>query len=248
VNQGLTPVPDPFEAPLAGLHGDAAVRRRLATYASLLYERNACLNLTGARTPAEIAEQIRDSLTVLPYVREPMIDIGSGGGFPGVPLAVATGWEVTLVESIAKKARFLEEVADRLGVSLRVVTARAEELARDAAYRERFASATVRAVGSAPTVLELAVPFLALGGRAVLQRGAAGPREREAIAQAGLILGAELVDEVLLEADGPDGVGRRILLFEKRTATPARFPRRSGVAAKRPLHSSRLRPADASPG
>jgi len=248
VSEGSAPGLDPFEAPLAELHGDARVRRCLAAYANLLHERNACLNLTGARSPVAIAEQIRDSLTVLPYVRTPLIDIGSGGGFPAVPLAIVTGWEVTLVESVAKKARFLEEVSARLGLLLRVVTARAEELARGSDYRERFASATVRAVGTAPSVLELAVPFLALGGRAVLQRGAVGPRERQAIAEAGLVLGAELLDEIVLEMDGPYGVGRRILLFEKRMATPAQFPRRSGIATKRPLCSSRLRACDARPG
>jgi 16S rRNA (guanine527-N7)-methyltransferase len=95
--------------------------------------------------------------------------------------------------------------------------------------RECFARATARAVGSLPTVLELTVPFLALGGRAVLQRGKAEPGEQSAADDAGLVLGVVRVEDIAL-----DGV-RRIVIFEKRAATPGRFPRRGGIPAKRPL-------------
>jgi 16S rRNA (guanine527-N7)-methyltransferase len=223
-----------LEAALADVPFDPAVRARLTDYALALRERNHHVNLTAARDAQSLAAQIRDSLSVLPYVREPLVDVGSGGGFPAIPLAIVTGWRVTLVESVAKKARFLEEVSAQLGLRVVVICARAEEAAHDPALRERFASATGRAVGSAPAVLELTVPFLALGGVAVVQRGALSFEERSAAADAALMLGAELSEEIPLEPAG--GVeGRRILLVAKRSGTPSRFPRRSGVPVKRPL-------------
>lgn len=187
------------------------------------------MNLTSARDPAAVAEHIRDSLTLAPLVGGPLVDIGSGGGFPAIPLAIATGVPVTLVESVAKKARFLEEMVAALAIDARVLCRRAEEAARQPDLRERFASATARGVASLSTVLELTVPFLALGGRALLQRGREEPGEREAADDAALVLGAGRTDDIALA-----GV-RRIVVFEKRSATPGRFPRRGGVPARRPL-------------
>jgi 16S rRNA (guanine527-N7)-methyltransferase len=221
-------------AALADVHPEQAVRERLAAYAGLLRERNLQVNLTAARDPERLAAQIRDSLSLLPYLREPLVDVGSGGGFPGLPVAIATGWRVTLVEAVAKKARFLEEVVMALGLPAQVVCARAEDAARDPALREAFGSATARAVASAPAVLELSLPFLFVGGVAAVQRGALSLEERRATSDAALLLGAELSDEIALEASA-GGAERRILLVTKRSPTPTRFPRRSGVPAKRPL-------------
>ena len=211
------------------LHDDAAVAERLERFSTLLLERNAKVNLTSARDPASVAEHTLDALTLLPYVAGPLIDVGSGGGFPAIPLAIAAGVPVTLVESVAKKARFLEEALAALELSGRVVVERAETAAREPELRAAFATATARAVGSLPTVLELTVPFLAVGGRAVLQRGREQPGERADADDAALVLGAVRVEDVAL-----DGL-RRIVIFEKRAATPGRFPRRGGIPAKRPL-------------
>jgi 16S rRNA (guanine527-N7)-methyltransferase len=109
------------------------------------------------------------------------------------------------------------------------VAGRAEDVARDPAYRERFGTATARAVASAPTVAELTVPFLAIGGRALLQRGALETPERNAVADAALVLGAELVEERTLDGE------RRVVILMKRSSTSARFPRKNGTPAKRPL-------------
>ncbi len=218
------------EAALAEVAGPAH-RAALAAYARLLLKANASCNLSAARSADDVAAHIADALTLLPYVREPLLDVGSGGGFPALPLAIVAGVRATLVESVAKKARFLEAAVAELGLPVRVVVARAESAAHAADLREQFASATARAVGSLPTVLELTVPFLALGGRALLQRGSLGEAERRAGADAALMLGAELKGEVEL-----DGV-RRIVLAEKRTPTPGRFPRRTGIPQKRPLCS-----------
>ena len=211
------------------MHADPVIAARLERFSALLLERNAKVNLTSARDPAAVAVHIRDALTLLPFVTGALVDVGSGGGFPAIPLAIVAGVPVTLIESVAKKARFLDEALNALGLPGRVVCARAESAAREPGLRERFACATARAVGSLPTVLELTVPFLALSGRAVLQRGKAEPGEQRAVDDAALVLGVVRVEDVAL-----DGV-RRIVIFEKRSATPSRFPRRGGIPAKRPL-------------
>jgi 16S rRNA (guanine527-N7)-methyltransferase len=216
-------------AALETIGAEPAAREALAGYVRLLLERNATLNLTAARDEAAVTEHIRDALSLLPYVRDPLVDVGSGGGFPAIPLAIVTGFRVTLVESLAKKARFLEEAVAELGLDATVVCERAEVAARRPDLRGAFASATARAVGSLPTVLELSVPFLAVGGVAVLQRGRIEPAERSAADDAALVLGAEVSAETVLEGE------RRVLLAVKLRETPQRFPRRPGVPAKRPL-------------
>lgn len=209
--------------------GDGASDDRLARYAKLLLERNAAVNLTGARDLRAIDEHIADAVTIAAHARSPLVDVGSGGGLPGIPLAIVTGVRVTLVESVAKKARFLREAVAALGIDAEVVEARAELAARDPALRERFASATARAVGTVPTVLELTLPFLAVGGVVILQRGDVDEVEQRAAADAALMLGGELVGLETLSG------GRCVLMVAKRVETAPRFPRRPGVPEKRPL-------------
>jgi 16S rRNA (guanine527-N7)-methyltransferase len=201
---------------------------RLAAYGALLL--GSAANVTGAKDAAAVAAHLVDSLTLLRYVREPFIDVGTGGGLPGVPVALATGFAGTLLDANAKKTAFLRDAVAALGLDrIAIVTDRAESAARAPGLRERFASATARAVSAAPTVLELVVPFLALGGVAVLQRGAFDAAERAATTDAALVLGAELTDEILV------GGERRILIVTKIRPTGDRFPRRNGVPEKRPL-------------
>jgi 16S rRNA (guanine527-N7)-methyltransferase len=208
---------------------DPAARALLDAYAAALLEATAEVNLTGARDAEAIGEHIADALAIAPYVADPLVDVGSGGGLPGIPLAIVTGYAVTLVESTGKKARFLERVVAQFGLRVRVVDARAEVAGHDETLRGRFAAATARAVGSLPTVLELTLPLLAVGGVAVLQRGLVEQRERFAATDAARMLGAELAEEV------PQPGGKRVLLFRKTAETQQRFPRRVGVPAKRPL-------------
>jgi 16S rRNA (guanine527-N7)-methyltransferase len=212
---------------------DEAAREKLERYVGLFLERNAAMNLSAAREPEAVVAHVGDSLAIAPYVREPLVDVGSGGGFPGLPLAIVTGFRTTLIESTAKKARFLADVARVLNLPVDVLAERAEDAARDPALRGRFATATARAVGSVPVVLELTVPFLDIGGLAVLQRGRFEARERIAAADAALVLGAEIEAEAAVDPDG-DG-DRRVLLVRKVGPTNERFPRRAGIPAKRPL-------------
>jgi 16S rRNA (guanine527-N7)-methyltransferase len=220
-----------IRAALADISPDPAIVAKLERYVALFLERNAGMNLSAARDPHAVAAHVRDSLTIAEHIREPMVDIGSGGGFPAVPLAIATGVRAVLIESATKKARFLAEVARELELPIDVRAERAEDAARDPALRGRFASATARAVSSAPAVIELTVPFLEVGGIAVLQRGRLDPAERTAAGDAALVLGAEIAGEIAAGA----GDERRVLLVRKVSPTAGRFPRRAGIPAKRPL-------------
>lgn len=201
----------------------------LSRYGAMLLETNRRFNVSGADTPAELAPHILDSLSIAAYVRSPLADIGSGSGLPAIPLAIATGAEVTTVESTTKKAAFLEAVLGTLALPGRVVPQRAEIAGRDPSLREHFDCATARAVSSGPTVLELTLPFLRQGGVAVLQRGRLDERERNAMADAAPMLGGRIEEEIPLDGE------RRIVLVRKVEVTPARFPRRTGVPEKRPL-------------
>lgn len=208
---------------------DAAVAERLAHYGALLLEANRRVNLTGAESAEDLLPHLVDSLSAAPYVRGPMVDVGSGGGLPAIPLAIGTGIPVTMVESTGKKAAFLRHAAAELDISATVVSERAETAARRAELREQFEFATARAVSGASTVLELVAPFLRVGGLVVMQRGKMEDRERNALADAAPMLGAQIAEEILLDGE------RRIVLIRKTGSTPERFPRRIGVPEKRPL-------------
>lgn len=222
------------DEPLGALVPDPAAQARLTRYVRLLLDRNASVNLTAARGVPDALDHVRDSLAIANWIASPYVDVGSGGGFPAIPLAIATGARATLIEAVGKKAAFLRDVVAELALDVRVVDGRAEDAARDPDLRETFASATARAVGNVPVVLELTVPLLRVGGIAVLQRGRFDEPERRATADALLVLGAELMDEV---AGGNPGDERRVLLIRKTRPTQHRFPRRAGIPAKRPLCS-----------
>lgn len=220
-------------ARLAALDADDGVRAKLETFATMLLERNAATNLTAARDPLAVLDHVEDSLALRPFVRTPLVDVGSGGGFPGIVLAIALDGPVTLVESVAKKARFLADVAERLELRATVLAERAEDVARRAEHRDGYASATARAVGSLATVLELTLPFLATDGVAVLQRGSLSSEERAAASDAALVLGGRVEDEI---RTGSGDDERRLVVVRKiAAATGPRFPRRAGVPARRPL-------------
>lgn len=211
----------------AGLENDLAAA--LARYGARVLEANRRFNLTGATGATELVGHLLDSLSVVSYVREPYVDVGSGAGLPGIPVAIAAGIPVTLIEATGKKARFLAEAVDLLGLHGEVLGERAELVAHRPELREHFASGTARAVGSASTVAELLLPLIVPGGAALLQRG---PREREeqtALEDAALVLGG------VVEAEHALSETRSIVILRKARPTPARFPRRPGVPDKRPL-------------
>ena len=202
---------------------------QLAAYGAMLLEANRRFNLTGAKSTAELVPHLIDSLSVAPYVAGKLVDIGSGGGLPAIPLAIATGAEVTMVESVVKKAVFLRSALEELGLAGTVVAERAEVAGHDPELRDRFDCGTARAVSAASTVAELLLPFLRIGGTAILQRGSMDEAERRALTDASLMLGGKVAAERTLEGE------RRIVLVEKIGLTPPKFPRRAGIPEKRPL-------------
>lgn len=201
----------------------------LAVYGELVLSENRRINLTGAKSPEAFVEQLLDSLTLAPYVSGSLVDVGSGAGLPGIPLAIAKDIDVTMVEATAKKARFLERAVAALGIRGTIVAERAEIAAHRDELRERFAAGTGRAVASGTATAELVVPFLRIGGEALLQRGAMSDDDRAALADAALVLGADLRE--VAEA----GPGREIAIIVKGRPTPHRFPRRTGIPTRRPI-------------
>jgi len=220
---------EPLRAGLQAAGLDPAHAERIARFGAHLLEVNRRLNLSGAETPEELLPHLLDSLTIVPYLRGRYVDVGSGGGLPAIPAAIAADVELTLIEAITKKAVFLEGALTEVGLEGRVLPERAEQAGRDDELREQFDCATARAVSTAPTVLEYLAPLLKVGGRAILQRGAISERERDAVTDAAMMLGCFLSEEVPLDGD------RRLLICEKTSPTPQRFPRRIGVPEKRPL-------------
>ena len=202
---------------------------RLVLYGEAVLETNRQFNLTGAKTATEFAPHILDSLTIAAQIQHSLVDIGSGGGLPAIPLAILTGIPTALIESTVKKARFLEGMLTELGLTGKVVAERAEAAGHDPRLREQFATGTARAVSSAPTVVELLLPLIAVGGVAVLQRGTMDERERHALSDAALMLGGQVESETMLDGE------RRVIVVRKTAPTATRFPRRPGIPEKRPL-------------
>ncbi len=219
---------DELYALLAEAPIEESLRISLSAYGASLLEANRRFNLTGAKSPAALLPHLLDALTLLPEIEGRTIDVGSGGGFPGIPLLLA-GARVDFLESNAKKCGFLREQIAHFGGGAEVFCGRAEMLGRDLRLREQYDRAVARAVSSATTVAEYLIPFLRVGGVALMPRGRAEEGEAAAIADAALVLGAEPLADVLLDGD------RRIVRLVKRRPTPGRFPRRTGIPENKPL-------------
>ncbi|MGH2543068.1 MAG: 16S rRNA (guanine(527)-N(7))-methyltransferase RsmG [Ardenticatenaceae bacterium] len=165
-----------------------------------------------------------------------LADIGSGAGFPGLPLKIALpGLQVTLVESTAKKTAFLRHVVDVLeltGVDIRA--GRAETLSHEPEMREAFDVVTARAVAAMNTLAELMLPFCRIGGVAIAQKGHDLDEELRQAERAISILGGIIKEVKQISIEGQRGP-RALVIVEKIRATPDQYPRRPGMPAKRPL-------------
>ncbi len=229
------------------------VRSLLVRYRDLLLDWNTRHNLTALKTPEDVdVRLIAESLRLLPVIDEfieatghgrdqplRLIDIGTGAGVPGLILAIARpNLHVTLVEATGKKVAFLRHVTAVLGlVQVQAIHARAEDLAHDPAYREHYDLATARAVGPLPTLLELALPFLRIGGWALFPKGPKLGTELAEANRAARQLGGRIVRADLLPP-GPTQPGlpvTRLVVAAKLSRTPNRYPRRAGIPAKEPL-------------
>ena len=221
---------------------DKALESLLERYGALVLEANRRVNLTAAKSAPEISEHILDSLSVVPFLREPYVDVGSGGGFPAIPAALATGIGVTMIEATAKKARILASFCERLGIRATIVAERAETAAHRPDLREQFASGTARAVAAPAAAAELLLPLVAVGGVAILQLGLSDDEDRTALEGACLMLGGRI------ESESAAGERRRVVLVHKIEPTQQRFPRRPGIPAKRPLCAAGPRKTAEVPG
>jgi 16S rRNA (guanine527-N7)-methyltransferase len=209
-------------------------REQLARYVDELLVANQSFNLTAIRSREDAWKRhIEESVRLVPLVGKPqrLIDIGSGGGVPGLVLAIARpDVQVTLLEATSKKARFLESTGAGLGLSnLRVVCERAETAAGPGAQlREAFDMVSARAVAPLATLLELTIPFLKVGGVFLCVKGMKADEELRSAERAQKLLFAELIEQVRQPS-------ATVLLFRKTAKTPPRYPRRSGEPKHNPL-------------
>lgn len=240
------------DARAVGVEFDPGDLEKLGSYLALLIQANETMNLTAVTEPAAMwRRHILDSLTVLQTLadlpeRARVIDVGSGGGLPGIPLAVCLpGLRFTLLEATAKKAAFLTRVAELLDLkNVRVVNARAERAAHDrgtplsrrdaaaagevAGHREAYDVVIARAVGRLSVLLELTAGFCRIGGRMSLIKGEKAPEEVAEAKGAFHQLKVAYVDTL----ETPTG---RIVVVEKLSATPRLFPRADGEPSRSPL-------------
>lgn len=211
------------------------------TYAAELRAWNERFNLTAITDPEGIqVKHFLDSLsllTVLPAnAAGRLIDVGTGAGFPGLPLKIMLpDLRLTLVEATGKKVTFCEAVAATLGLrEVTVVKARAEEIGQDPAHRAQYDWAVARAVAPLPVLAEYLLPLVRVGGQAIAQKGQSAPAEVETAAAAVQRLGGRWAQTRPVALPGV-AEARYLVVYDKVAATPPAYPRRVGVPSKTPL-------------
>ncbi|MGI6143047.1 MAG: 16S rRNA (guanine(527)-N(7))-methyltransferase RsmG [bacterium] len=223
-----------------GLSLDDAALEKFQLYQTELLRWNQSINLTRITAPGEVmVKHFLDSLTclqVLPLAGgERVLDVGSGAGFPGIPLRIVRNIRLVLLDSSRKKIEFLQYLCRRLGFDdVEALHMRAEDLGHKEGYREAFDVVVARAVAPLDVLAELCLPFTAPGGFFLAQKGPRAKEEFQDAAGAITLLGgkAERMERVIL----PEGAGERYLvLIQKERGTPSQYPRKAGVPARRPL-------------
>lgn len=224
---------------LLGCHLQLWQADELMQYYEVVREWNEKINLTAIRDEKDfIIKHFIDSLAGAPFLRPQgrLIDIGSGAGFPGVPLKIYyPQLEVCLVESVGKKAEFIETAGNALGLKgISVVNARAEEVGRDSNFREKFDFAVCRAVSELTVIAEYCLPLVKLGGSFLAYKG---DKAEEELSRAGVAL--ELLGGTVEQVHKIElpflGDPRTLIEVRKSQPSPEKYPRRTGVPAKRPL-------------
>jgi 16S rRNA (guanine527-N7)-methyltransferase len=211
------------------------------TYYEELIRWNRRVNLTAIVDYEEVQiKHFLDSLTIAPLIGNMsgrLLDVGTGAGFPGVPLKIIfPDIAVTLVESVKKKAAFLDHLVDCLGLdSVEVIAERAETLAHDERHRERFDVAVSRGVADLATLAEITLPFCVVGGIAVAMKKGDIEDEVSGASKAIDVLGGRLREVRPVELAEFAGEARSLVVIEKVSSTPERYPRRPGIPKKRPL-------------
>lgn len=214
-------------------------KEKFFKYMEMLIEWNKKINLTAIIEKEEIIiKHFIDSLTILKYIEKnkTLIDVGTGAGFPGVPLKIVNNeLEVTLMDSLQKRLKFLEEVIKENKINnVKIIHKRAEDAGRDKKLREKYDYATARAVANMSTLVEYLLPLIKIGGKCIVMKGPNIEEELNKSKKAINILGGKIekIEEIILP--GTDII-RSIVIIKKIKATPAIFPRKAGTPLKKPL-------------
>lgn len=222
-----------------GVELDENALDRFDKYASLLCEWNKFMNLTAIKEPEEIVNKhFVDSLSLLSAVKIPenakLIDVGTGAGFPGIPLLIARNdLKVTLLDSTNKRLEFIKTVLSQTGLSAETVHMRAEDAGRDTAYREKFDFATARAVSNLRELSEYCLPFVKKGGYFVPMKSAKTEDEIKEAEKAIKTLGGKTGKVISFKIDGAGA--RTVLLIKKISQTSPQYPRPSAKMAEFPI-------------
>lgn len=228
-----------FECEPFGVELDSLACERFDTYARLLVEWNEKINLTAITEPDLIVTRhFADSLSFFkaanPQEYASLIDVGSGAGFPGMPIKIARNdMSVTLLDSTNKRIAFLQEVASKLGIEVNAVHSRAEEAAVKPELREQFDFATARAVAQLNVLSEYCLGFVKVGGSFVAMKGKLTDEELTEAKNAISVMGGKIAERTVLELS--DSSERSLLTINKISQTPTQYPRCSAKMAKKPL-------------
>ena len=208
-------------------------------YMNDLIKWNENVNLTAITEPSEIIlKHFIDSLTISKYIEKNtrVIDVGTGAGFPGIPLKILRDdIDVILLDSLNKRLNFLDEIIKKLELkNVKTIHARVEEIGKNKEYREMFDVVTSRAVANISTLSEYMIPLVKINGLAICMKGSDFKDELEDGKNAIKILGGriERIDEFILpESD----IKRSIIIIKKENNTPNKYPRKPGIPAKEPI-------------
>jgi 16S rRNA (guanine527-N7)-methyltransferase len=224
-----------------GLQLSNSQLKAFEVYEDELISWNDKFNLTAIRDREGIRiKHFLDSLTCLqafPNLQHHrVIDVGTGAGFPGIPLKIMhPGIQLTLVESVGKKAAFCKHMVSKLELTkVEVLNLRAEDVGRLLAHREKYDLALARAVAALPVLVEYLLPLVKIGGKMVAQKGDSAPAESQQSENALKILGGRLDQLIPITLPGVTG-DRYLVAIKKTAATPPQFPRSTGIAQKKPL-------------
>ena len=195
-------------------------------YMKSLIEWNEKINLTAITDEEEIIEKhFIDSLTILKYIKDgyTIIDVGTGAGFPGLPIAISSRAEVTLLDSLNKRVNFLNSIHGR-----------AEEMGANQKYREKYDVAVSRAVAPMNVLVEYLLPFVKTGGICICMKGPKADEELKEAKRAIKLLGGEIIKQEKLKLDN-EKMERNLIIIKKVSTTAKKYPRKPGMPAKQPL-------------